>query len=204
MEPSHTARRPKAWVALALLAGAALIVWIVKQRSDAWRYPWADADSGHPVLLGTWVGQLTTGSGRPRVLSMEIARHERSHGRHRRCRGCEDGITGMLRTCDEQGRVVGYVFNGAPDDRDATQLHGTTQPADSPAPDGLSISGFRGSWDRADALSLSLQFYMRRGAAAITSSDDPDTRGWVTAPLRRGSSADFAQHCQTIVDPPGR
>jgi hypothetical protein len=188
--------------ALAVLVIGGIAVWYVGQRLDHWMYPWADTTSGRPVLLGSWVGQLTTGGKRPRVVWMEIVREQRPRAtRHRRCRGCDDGIEGTLRTCDERGRIWQYRLSGTPEDRAVTRLQGSTQPIDSPPPDGLSLSSFRGSWDGADALNLEVQFYWRKGASAITSSADPDTQGWVPLPLRRNTKAEFTARCKRIAGP---
>ena len=188
--------------ALAVLVIGGVVVWYGTRQLDHWLYPWADTTSGHPVLLGTWVGQLTTGGRRPRVVLMEIVREQPPRRtRHRRCRDCDDGIEGTLRTCDERGRIWHYRLSGKPEDRAVTRLHGSTQPIESPPPEGLSLSSFRGGWDGADALNLEVQFYWRNGASAITSSADPDTQGWVPLPLRRNTEADFTARCERIAGP---
>lgn len=195
---SSARRRP---LLLAGLVVAALVVWFGKQRLDRWLHPWADTSSGKPVLLGSWVGRLTTGGGRPRVVFMQIERYQVHRSRRSRCRNCDDRIQGRVLSCDERGRIVGYTLDGQPEDRDAARLHGTTQPAQSPPPDGLAISHFRGGWDGADALNLELEFYWRRGASAVTSSGDPDTKGSVPLPLRRSNEAEFEARCREIRGP---
>jgi hypothetical protein len=184
-------------MALVALLGGGL--WIGNLYLDRWLYPWADASGGRPVLMGTWVGQLTTGGGRPRAVLMELVREQPSPSSDRPCRGCDDGIEGTAVTCDERGRVWRYHVSGTPDDRHATRLLAGTQPVTVPRPDGLSMSAVRGGWDGADALDLEAEFAWHRGTSSISSTADPDTRDWVPLPMRRGVEADFRARCRRIL-----
>jgi len=133
---------------------------------------------------------------------MDVARERPEPGHTSgRCRGCDDGIEGTALTCDERGRVWRYRFSGTPEDRAATRIPGGFQPVENPPPDGLSLSGFHGGWNGADALDLEVEFYWRRGASAISSTADPDTKGFVPLPLRRGTHGDFQARCQRIRGP---
>jgi hypothetical protein len=151
--------------------------------------------------MGTWLGQLTTGGGRPRVALMEIVRKEPGPGTRRPCRGCTDGIEGTAVTCDERGRVWRYRLGGKPENRKATKLLAGTSPGAVPWPAGLSRSAVRGGWNGADALELEAQCAWHQGTSSIASTADPDTPGWVPLPMRHGAEADFRARCRTILGP---
>jgi hypothetical protein len=63
-------------------------------------------------------------------------------------------------------------------------------------PEGLAPSHLYGWWDGSDSLALEASLYLRRGASAISKSDDPDT-GLERTPLtlRRGTAAAFDSLC---------
>lgn len=195
--PRRAVPLPRLLAAAAVAAGA---LWLADRQVDRWRYPWADAASGRPLLLGLWVGGLTTGGGRPRAVLLRVVR-ERPGNVSGRCRTCDDGVEGAAMTCDERGRVWRYRFSGRPEDRRATRIAGGVQPAASPAPDGLTLGAVRGGWDGADALDLEAEFYWRRGPSAVSGTADPDTRGWVPRRMRRGTEADFRARCARIRGP---
>jgi hypothetical protein len=66
-------------------------------------------------------------------------------------------------------------------------------------PDGLELSSMRGRWGGGDALDLEAEFFWRRGPSAVSSTDDPDTGGWVPLPMRRGGAEDFRAACRRLA-----
>ena len=183
-----------------LLTAAALLLALygagrlIGLGTDLLFYPWVRAS---PPITGEWVGRLTTGSGRPRAVYLTIDLATDQDG-DRPCAKCSK-LEGTGRMCDERGQERPYRIFGSPEDRRATRLHLGASPAVDPPPDGLELSSMRGRWDGGDALDLEAEFHWRRGVSAITSTADPDTKGWVPLPLRRGGEADFREVCRRIA-----
>jgi hypothetical protein len=177
------------------LCAAVLLLLVVDRRLNAFLYPWDDASAG-PTLSGTWVGRLTTGSGRPRGVLMELHRWK-----SKRVRGCATcaSIEGSARVCDERGADVSYTVGGKPGDRRANTVTIGAVPVP-PPPTGLEFSSVRGRWDRAETLSLEAQFHWRNGVHAMTDSDDPDN-AYVPLPMKRGSVADYRATCRALIAP---
>jgi hypothetical protein len=158
-------------------------------------YPWSDTSGGRPALVGTWVGAMRTGRGQPRGVLLDMDRH-RSTGR-RRCGNCNN-VEGEARTCDERGLVRSYSLWGTVADRRGSALRMGLTPEPDPPPDGLALSHLRGTWDGADALAMQATFHLRRGASAISSSDDPDTGRDHPLALRRGTEEEWQKLCRSL------
>src|SRR5437870_47193 len=75
-----------------------LALWVGSRRLDRIMYPWAFAHPGRPAMRGTWVGRLTTGGGRPRVVPLNVERYVSTGRRHRR----DASLAGSGLTCDER------------------------------------------------------------------------------------------------------
>jgi hypothetical protein len=169
---------------------------------DKRRFPWGYADSGTPPLVGTWVGPVTTGSGKHLAMMLDIELVPL--GRDRRgtpiIRTQRHGwLEGRVLVCDGPGRVRHLEASGEPNDNRASRFHLATSPKDSMPPEGLAPSHLYGRWDGADSLPLEASLYLRRGRSAITKSDDPDT-GLNKTPLtlRRGTQASFDSLCSRL------
>ena len=170
---------------------------------DKRRFPWGYADSGKPPLVGTWVGPLTSGSGKRLAMLIDIELVPLGEGR----RGTpiirtrrHSWLEGRVLVCDGPGRVRQLEASGEPDDNRASRFHLATSPTDSlPPPEGLAPSHLYGRFDGSDSLALEASLYLRRGGSAITRSDDPDT-GLRRTPLtlRRGTEATFASLCNRL------
>jgi hypothetical protein len=158
-------------------------------------YPWSDTSGGRAALIGTWVGEMRTGRGEPRGVFLDMDRH-RSTGR-RRCGNCPN-VEGEARMCDARGLVRAYSLWGTVENRRGSSLRMGLTPEPSPPPDGLSLSHLRGTWDGADALALRATLHLRRGASAISSSDDPDTGRDHPLALRRGTEAEWRALCARL------
>jgi hypothetical protein len=158
-------------------------------------YPWSDASGGRAALVGTWVGEMRTGRGAPRGVLVAMDRH-RSTGR-RRCGNCPN-VDGEARMCDEGGVVRVYTLWGTVENRRGSALRMGLTPSPDPPPDGLSLSHLRGTWDGADALAMQASVHLRRGASAISSSDDPDTGRDHPLALHRGTEAEWGALCARL------
>lgn len=182
-------------VGLAAFTAAMQLFWT---RLDERRFPWGYPEAGRSTLVGTWVGTLTTGGGHRRVLLLDIKLHPLNFGSGRRRRGRGRGIIrrrgdnnleGTATLCDG-GREQHFTLNGADLNEAATRFRLSFATADSVPPDGFAPSHLRGSWDGGDALTFEADVYLRRGASAISSTDDPDTgRPATGAATRRGLDA---------------
>jgi hypothetical protein len=176
-------------VALVLIFSGALD-WGV----DLVLYPWARAN---PPLLGTWSGTLTTGNGERLIVSLEMRRTVRE--REGFCVRCAQ-IEGNAATCDARGTVLRYRISGSPSDRRGTHLHLGAVPDRQPPPDGLELDVLSGTWDGGDGLDLQADFFWRRGAAAISSSDDKATQP-VPLRMQRDAAKGFETMCGRLADP---
>ena len=172
----------------------------IGERIDIWRFPWGHAESGRPTLTGTWVGPVTTGSGKHLAMLIwtELAPLDRGRRwpgpiiRSRRTRWLE----GHALVCSIPGRATRYKVRGEPyDERAASRFHLALYPADSVPPDGLAPSHIQGRWGSGDSVALAVSLYLRRGKSAISSSDDPDTGRDTQATLRHGTEAQFNSLC---------
>jgi hypothetical protein len=194
MSASATDRK-KLLLVIAGLGAAAVALFVVNRQLDAFLYAWDNRSSGRPTLSGTWVGRLTTGSGRPRGVFMELHRWKPQRGLD--CPTCAH-IEGTALVCDERGGSQRYRVGGEPGDRHATTLHLGVSPVAQPPPDGLELSSMRGRWDGVNALPLEAQFHWRKGASAISGSDDPDTK-YVPLPMRRGTEDEYRAVCRALA-----
>ena len=168
------------------------------RRLDMWRFPWGYAESGKPTLTGTWVGSLTTATGQRRGVFMEMHLPDISN-RKRKVRRTRFGdFEGTARTCDEQGEIRSLTLSGKPDNKDATQLHLMTIPAEKPPLDGLTLNTAEGLWDQGNTLHLQAGFYYRKGTGAISGSDYPDTEKKALLHMTRGGDAEFRRTCDAI------
>ena len=169
---------------------------------DKWRFPWGYANSGQPLLVGTWVGAFTTGSGKRLAMLVDIEFAELGGNRRYTpiIRTHKDPwLEGRVRVCDGPGRARHLEASGEPDDNRATRFQLATSPMDTVQVDGLAPSHLYGQWDGSDSLAFEASLYLRRGKSAITQSDDPDT-GLKRTPftLRRGTEAEFTSLCDRL------
>jgi hypothetical protein len=201
-------KRSSGWIGcLALIVFLAAIVFggpLVPRLFDRLFAPWAFESAGHPALPGRWVGLLTTTTGRRRGVVLDLRLPEPSiRGRsgilRRDWRSTPHGeLAGTARVCDDRGQVRSYTIEGEPDNRQATRLHFYVTPAETPAPEGLTLSWVKGAWDRADRLDLRTQFYWRKGSSAISGGEYPDTQAEGTLEMTRGGEAEFQAVCRRV------
>jgi hypothetical protein len=189
-------------VGLALLLVAVFGLDFVSKRIDEWRHPWGYPAPGRPALVGTWVGTLVTGGGQQRGLLVDVRLRPavRPSMRRRRVRrDREHKLEGSVSLCAApKGAVQRYTAHGTHDDARASRFHLSLSAADERHPDGLAPSHLRGLWDGGDSLSFEADVHLRKGASAITSSDDPDTGRPARAQMRRGSEADLRSLCAAL------
>jgi hypothetical protein len=183
---------------LVLLIGVYVVTNFFWRRVDMWRFPWAYAQSGNPTLTGTWVGSLTTATGQHRGVIMEMHLPDIS-GRKRKVRRTRYGsLEGTARTCDERGEIRSLTLSGNPHNKDATQLHLMTIPAENPPLDGLTLNTAKGLWDQGNTLHMQAGFYFRKGTGAISGPEYPDTQKEALLHMTRGGDAEFRRACDAI------
>ena len=189
-------------IAIGLVAAVTIGLSAIGNRIDRMRFPWGYADSGRPPLVGTWVGSVTTGSGKhlAMLLDMQLAPldyHRRRGAPIVRTRR-STWLIGHVLVCGSPGRVAHFDINGKPDDGTASRFRLALSTTDSIPVDGLAPSHLRGQWNGGDALALEASLYLRRGKGAITSSDDPDTGRDTPVTMKRGTEADFTALCRRL------
>jgi hypothetical protein len=118
-------RRKTSWLTLFIVLALTFGVTTLGSRTIEHTFArWAFGIDGGPPLADEWVGRLTTATGRPRAVYLELELAE-SHSRRRRTRvgrGALNGrFDGTLRSCDERGTVREYTVDGTPEDRDASR-----------------------------------------------------------------------------------
>ena len=104
---------------------------------DKWRFPWGYADAAHP-LVGTWVGQVTTRSGKhlAMMIDMQLVPLGRNHRGTPIIRTRRHGwLEGRVSVCDGPGRVRHLEASGVPNDDRASRFHLATSPTDSMPPE---------------------------------------------------------------------
>jgi len=176
-------------------------------RVDQHRFPWAYADAGHPALVGTWVGSLTTAAGAKRgmLLDLHLAplrfgtgrRRSRNRGAYRKA--TSDKLVGELRLCGGAAPQR-LTLHGNNIDDDASHFRLSFAVADSTPPDGLAPSHLRGTWNHEDSLTVDADLYLRRGVSAITDAADPETGRPQPGALHRAGEADFRTLCAGLND----
>lgn len=177
---------------LVIVVGGALALFgAFDYLRDFLFYPWA---LQHPPVMGGWVGPTTPGNGVPIALWLDIERTPA--GPAGRCTRCNQ-LAGRAATCDGRGVVRHYRISGSPEDRHAQRLHLGASPEATPAPDGLELSTVEGRWDGADRLTMEADFFWRKGASAISSTDDPATQP-VPVALERKPLSVFESMCADL------
>lgn len=183
---------------LFLFTSAMELFWT---RVDERRFPWAYEGSGQLTLTGTWVGTLATGGGARRGVYLDLRLEPldfegRTKRMYRRDRSSK--LEGDARLCAGAGREQRFTFTGNNADDAAARFHLGLRVADSVPPDGLAPSHMRGRWNGRDSLALEADVYLRRGASAISSTDDPHTGPPATVGLHRGGEAEYRTLCARL------
>lgn len=197
-------KRASGFIRLILvIAAIAAAAFLPAPLLDRLFLPWAFARADRPALTGSWVGSLTTATGRPRgvVFELRLPEPEGEGGLVRDWRSAPYGaLEGTARVCDERGQVRSYTIEGEPENRPATRLYLYATPVETPAPEGLTFSWIRGAWNRAHRLDLSVQFYWAKDGAAISGPDYPDTQTHATLEMTRGNDTQFQAICAAFPD----
>lgn len=185
-------KRRIVWAALGF-GGFLILSGAIDRVSDLLFYQWALAN---PPLMDRWAGRLTTGTGMPLAVTVEVHRAIDSQG-DRPCANCNQ-LEGTITTCDANGMRLEYTAAGSPKDRQGRQLLIGAKPAVEPPPDGLELDVLRGTWDGGDTLALSADFFWRKGTSAISSTDDPATQP-VALPMQRATAQQFDALCAQLA-----
>lgn len=192
-------KRPSKFISAILVIGVILIITFLSgPLLDRLFLPWAFERTNHPALPGVWAGTLTTATGRPHGVILEMYLPE-PKGKRRDWRSDPYGeLAGTLRMCDEHGQVRSYTIEGEPEDREASRLHFYSTPVEKPAPEGLTSNWYKGTWDGADKLAFTVSFHWEKDGAAISGGDYPDTRSDATLEMTRGGETEFQVICAQI------
>lgn len=209
MSPAGRRRSPLKRASGCLVVIAALYFFIAGMemfwtRIDERRFPWAYPRPGRSTLVGTWVGTLTTGGGVRRGMYLDI-RLEPLHfsrgGRRRRGGGSNvfrrprrSKLEGTVRLCGGEAEQR-FTLTGNDETDGASRFRLALAVADSTPPNGFAPSHMRGRWDGRDSLALEADVYLRRGQAAISATDDPDTGKPASVGMRRADEAAFRALC---------
>jgi hypothetical protein len=169
---------------------------------DRRRFPWGYEKTGTPTLAGTWVGPLTSGSGKRLGMLIEMRLAPLDHNRRRRGRAFRtqrsSWLIGRVLTCTGPGRPNEYEMDGKPDgdNRNASRFRLSMHPKnDTLITDGLAPSHVQGRWGGKDSIDLLVSLHLRRGQSSISGSDDPDTGRDQPVTLNRGTEAEFTTLC---------
>lgn len=173
---------------------------------DRRRFPWGYEKPGTPTLAGTWVGPLTSGSGKRLGMLIDLRLAPLDYNRRRggpviRTQR-STWLIGRVLTCFGPGRPNEYELDGSPDgdNRNASRFRLSMHPKnDTLITDGLAPSHMQGRWGGKDSIDLLVSLHVREGKSAITSSDDPDTGRDQRVTLNRGTEADFAALCRRLA-----
>jgi hypothetical protein len=176
---------------LLALVVLAVVTWGRKLVDAYFLYPWSNERLG-PTLTGLWIGEPQTDKESLRGVLLEMHRLDRT-GRSR-CTNCTS-IEGRAITCDQRGRELTQDIFGQPTARRARRVALNSKPVVQSGLDGLELGSMRGTWDGADAFVLEATYHRRQGSSASGSPDDPNTGGFVSLPMRRGSEAEFRTLC---------
>ena len=191
-------------LALVAMVGFSSAMELFWTRIDRHRFPWAYDDAGRPTLTGTWVGALTTGRGARRGLFLELELEPLRFGRGRRNgafrRAGSDKLVGQLYMCGGPNGQQWFELHGnnLSDDGSRFQLSFRVPERTTP-PDGLAPSHLRGMWNGRDSLRVEADLYLRRGAATITSSADPETGPPQPGALHRAALQEFRTTCNGLA-----
>ena len=163
--------------------------------------PWAFERGGRPALVGSWVGSVTTTTGHPFgvMIELRLAEPKGEGGLVRDWHGAPYGeLEGTAQVCDELGSMHSYTIEGEPEDRQATRLSLYATPSESPVPEGLTFSWMNGTWDRANKIELKVQFYWAQDGSSISGAEYPDTQTAATLALTRGGEPGFQALCHGL------
>jgi len=166
---------------------------------DRLQSPWAFTQGGAPSLTGAWSGVLTTESGARLGLAMQLRRKTRTTSSYGRVYGGSPygRLVGEASICHPDGRIVRYTVDGVPEDWRARRFRFHAAPAP-PAPDGLTISWSRARWSGGDVIEAETNFFWRRGAAASSGPEYPDTTRPGAMRLRRAAAVALAAPCAIL------
>lgn len=140
---------PKTALGLGSCLVLTVLMFLFGEGFDAAFYPWAHSATGSPTLTGSWVGKLS--SNPARIIFITLRRPRTSSGSYAHCPSCPD-IEGSFRYCDADGISNGYRVSGR-----VRFWSGSSMKLwfNSLGPD-FSTEEMPGTWDRADALTLTL------------------------------------------------
>lgn len=177
-------------VVLFLVAGT-IYVWRPDER---FRSAWAFAS---PPLTGHWEGVIETPTGKRFPIFLTLTYHDPNNGpgigRHRAMRRGYGRFDGQAIVCDSPLKAAAYKVDGSPEDRHGTELRFFTEAVGQH--DGITPGHFNAAWDGTDAIRGSVQYSWRRGVAAISGPDYPDTQGPGTVSLLRTETAATIADC---------
>jgi hypothetical protein len=203
MTHRHKPRSRLSFVRFALVASVLLLVgWGVLIVLQAVFHPWSRSLTGAPTLTGTWLGELTTPTGKKQVVWFDI------RPPYRVCANCPP-VTGEASICDGRGPVLRHWLSGnVADWRGKHFTLKLTEFEEGAA--ALRLTILDGSWS-GDRLDLTTTL-IAPGEPAITRVEkgalgrettmilnaNPDTRTPITFTMHRAEPLDFNAACARL------
>ena len=132
--------------------------------------PWARSLTGAPVLVGEWLGHLTTPTGNPRVVRFAVLPIDQM------CATCPD-INAVAQMCDERGVVSSYDLWGDTANWRGTRFSLRTAKLED-EPVGVKLGNVEGEWDTDGVVRLTTTLRADPDTATLRSELDPATGVW--------------------------
>jgi hypothetical protein len=181
-----------------ILLGVGIAVyacWKISQRMDAFLYPWADDRSGHAVLTGEWMGEVTIDRNHRQGVLLDLHRWHPPHSE--KCEAGCNTIEGVLTTCDEEGLESNYNVTGRPADRKATRFSLQATPGPNPPIDFAGFEALKGQWKGAE-LELELQLRAGNSLPGVRRQMNASPDASVRMQMHHGTRADLNALCQAV------
>lgn len=174
-------RRPKKWIYLLLLAGAAAVLGL-PYVAHALLYPWAISLTGKPTLTGYWQGEVAFAAGDRRHVVM----HLRSE--HGDCGNCSS-IDGAVKVCTAAHATTYRLTGDVKDYRGHRFLLGIT-PGES---GGRYLRTIDGQWPGGDQIDVAAKISVLDADRVWRSNHQPKRSEHLV--MHRTSKANFKAGC---------
>lgn len=194
---SKARRKSGALRSIVLISLVGLAGWGILMVAEAALNPWSLSLTGGPTLAGEWFGEMTTPTGKRRIVRLVVDRS-----------GLPD-ITGKALWCDGGQNIQEHELWGNPENWRGTRFSAKTRKAyDLPLE--LRPGDLHGEWEgdtlrltttlRSDTYNYSMQIKRDEAGNETTKKigAHPDTLSSVTFLLLRGVEEDFRRACERL------
>lgn len=188
-------------MALAMLAVVLFAMFGVDSLAYPWAFPWMRPITGTPALVGEWLGELTTPTGRRQWIALELDAYLG------RCISTCSRVEAVARVCDARG-LREYEGRGRAHDWRGTRFDLELLASDD-REEGLRVMNLQAERD-GDALRAMARFASGSSAATAAVDErgriarpvvDPDTLFPTNVLLRRSSERAFERACRRSSPP---